>query len=90
MAAAPGANARLPASPNPLPAMTLPDVVVPGGTTHNPGHYKVPAGYDSDVSLHPYTSGLGPCTEGAAPSTGCRHPTILIQPSHYERAPFKR
>ena len=51
-------------------------------------HYVVPPGYDADVALHPYTSGLGPCTEGAVPSTGCRHPKVLIQPSNYDQPPF--
>ena len=54
-------------------------------------HYQVPAGYDADVAMHPYTSGIGPCTEGAAPSQGCRHPTgHPIESSHYERMPFMR
>ena len=54
-------------------------------------HFKVPAGYDADTALHPYTSGLGPCTEGASPSQGCRHPTgNPIPPSRYERAPFNQ
>lgn len=71
------------------PATTLPEVVVPG---HGPSpHYRVPAGYDADVALHPYTSGLGPCTEGATPSQGCHHDTgHPIPPSHYERPPFNR
>jgi hypothetical protein len=55
------------------------------------GHYKVPVGYDSNVSMHPYTSLIGPCPEGATPSQGCRHPTgTPITPSHYERAPFNQ
>lgn len=68
---------------------TLPEVVVPGrGITP---HYRVPAGYDADVALHPYTSGLGPCTEGASPDQGCRHSAKQpIAPSHYERWPFMR
>jgi hypothetical protein len=53
-------------------------------------HYKVPPGYDADGSLHPYTSGIGPCPEGASPSTGCTHPSTLIAPSSYERPPFNR
>jgi hypothetical protein len=53
-------------------------------------HYKVPTGYDADVSLHPYTSGIGPCAEGASPSTGCKRPSILIAPSNYDRPPFNR
>jgi hypothetical protein len=40
-------------------------------------HFRVWAGYDANVALHPYTSNLGPGAE-AAP----------IRPSHYERAPF--
>jgi len=53
--------------------------------------FKVSVGYDADVTLHPYTSGLGPCTEGAQPAQGCRHPTgNPIPPSHYERAPFNQ
>jgi hypothetical protein len=54
-------------------------------------HFKVPVGFDADVGLHPYTSGLGPCTEAAQPSQGCRHDTgHPILPSHYERAPFNQ
>jgi hypothetical protein len=69
----------------------LPDVVVRGGPTPNPGHYRVPAGYDADVALHPYTSGIGPCTEGASPSQGCHHATgNPIAPSHYEQPAFTR
>jgi hypothetical protein len=71
----------------------LPDVNVQGQPAPNPNphHYKVPVGYDSDVAMHPYTSGLGPCTEGATPSQGCRHSTgTPIPPSHYEQAPFNR
>ncbi len=49
-------------------------------------HYQVPPGYDSMVAMHPYTSGTGVCTEGAAPAQGCHHPTgTPIPPSHYER-----
>ena len=40
-------------------------------------HFQVWAGYDAMVALHPYTSNIGPGTEGAR-----------IQPSLYERAPF--
>lgn len=54
-------------------------------------HYKVPVGYDSNVAMHPYTSGFGPCTEGASPAQGCRHPTSNpMPPSHYERPPFNQ
>src|SRR5215472_4752256 len=64
-------------------SVVLPDVTVQGQRGPNPGHYRVPAGYDADAALHPYTSGLGPCTEGAQPSQGCRHSTgTPIQPSH--------
>jgi hypothetical protein len=27
-------------------------------------HFQEPPGYDSNVTLHPYTSGLGPCPQG--------------------------
>ena len=54
-------------------------------------HFVVPTGYDADVTMHPYTSLLGPCPEGANPSQGCRHPTgTPITPSHYERPPFNQ
>jgi len=54
-------------------------------------HHKVPAGYDAAVAMHPYTSGSGPCAEGASPAQGCRHPTgNPLPPSHYERSPFNR
>jgi hypothetical protein len=72
------------------PTTTLPEVVVPGRGTPAP-HYRVPAGYDGDVALHPYTSGLGPCTQAAVPDQGCRHATgHPIPPSHYDRPPFTR
>jgi hypothetical protein len=50
--------------------------------------FRVWPGYDSDVALHPYTSNMGPCPEGAN-GGGCG-PTHgeIISPSHYERAPF--
>ena len=75
------------------PSVTLPDVTVQGQPA--PGrtgpHYRVPAGYDADVAFHPYTSGIGPCTEGASPSQGCHHSTgTPIAPSHYEQPPFTR
>lgn len=69
---------------------TLPEVVVPGRAVTSP-RYRVPAGYDGDVALHPYTSGLGPCAEGAVSSQGCHNATSHpIPPSHYERPPFTR
>ena len=83
------AAAADPATASPqVAAATLPEVVV---RPNFPGHYTVPTGYDSNVWLHPYTSGLGPCTEGASPSQGCHHDTgHPILPSHYERAPFNQ
>jgi hypothetical protein len=64
----------------------------PSSLNHIPfQHYRVPAGYDAAVAMHPYTSGFGPCTEGAAPAQGCRHPTgNPIPPSRYERPPFNQ
>ena len=75
------------------PSRALPDVTAQGQTA--PGrtapHYRVPPGYDADVAMHPYTSGLGPCTEGASPSQGCHHSTgTPISPSHYEQPAFMR
>jgi|SRR5579863_636045 len=76
-----GAQAPLQLSTN------IPDVVVHQET----GHWTVPAGYDSDVAMHPYTSGLGPCTEGASPSQGCHHSTgNPLPPSRYDRPPFNQ
>jgi hypothetical protein len=51
-------------------------------------HFRVWAGYDADVALHPYTSNCGPCPEGQI-GTGCgeSHGT-MIKPSKYERSPF--
>lgn len=76
----------------PAAAITmLPEVVVPGRAVPSSPHYRVPAGYDANVAMHPYTSGLGPCTEGAVPSQGCHNATSHpIPPSHYERPPFIR
>jgi hypothetical protein len=82
-------------------AITLPDVVVTPqpyarGSSPRPSsenripvsHFRVWLGYDSQVALHPYTSGLGPCPEGGS-GAGCEpwHGS-LIKPSHYERPPF--
>ncbi|HEY1795903.1 MAG TPA: hypothetical protein VGG57_07270 [Stellaceae bacterium] len=54
-----------------------------------PSHYQVPAGYDGMVAMHPYTSGMGVCTEAASPAQGCSHPTgTPIPASHYDRVPF--
>lgn len=83
-------------------AVTLPGVAVvapqpyapgngprPGPGNHDrPYHFRVWPGYDSDPAMHPYTSNLGPCTEGANGS-GCElQHGQLIKPSHYERPPF--
>ena len=64
----------------------------PSSLSHRPFyHYKVPVGYDSNMAMHPYTSGFGPCAEGASPSQGCRQPTSNPMPaSHYERPPFNQ
>jgi hypothetical protein len=64
----------------------------PSSLNHIPfHHFKVPVGYDSDMTMHPYTSGFGPCTEGASPSQGCRHPTgHPVMPSLYERLPLNQ
>jgi hypothetical protein len=66
-----------------------PPQVVP--SSHNPPHYQVPAGYDADVAMHPYSSGLGPCPDNAQPAQGCHHPeSTPIPPSRYDRPPFTR
>ena len=44
-------------------------------------HYEVPADFDGDVALHPYTSLLGPCPEGVLGA----HCVNTILPSHYNR-----
>jgi hypothetical protein len=64
----------------------------PSSLNHRPAyHYKVPVGYDAAVMMHPYTSSMGPCTEGASPSQGCRHDTNRpISTSRYERPPFNQ
>jgi len=65
-----------------VPGVSLPPVNVLGYVPST--HFQVPPGYDADVSMHPYTSGIGPCTEGAMPSQGCHHDTGKpIPPSHY-------
>lgn len=43
--------------------------------------YPVPPDFDTNVSLHPYTSLIGPCPEG---SLGA-HCAITILPSHYNQ-----
>jgi hypothetical protein len=48
-------------------------------------HFAVPAGYDTDRSMVPYTNGLGLCIDGSAPS-GCTR----AAPSRYEQGPFNQ
>jgi hypothetical protein len=36
-------------------------------------HYQVPPGYDANLNMHPYTSGIGPFPAGSKP------------PSHYNK-----
>ena len=45
-------------------------------------HYQVPPDFDSDVTLHPYTSPLGPCPQGGPGKVACSE---MIPPSHYNR-----
>jgi hypothetical protein len=53
-------------------------------------HFKVPAGYDSNVAMHPYTSGMGPCTEHHDLGCGPSSRGWVIKPSQYERPPFNQ
>jgi len=46
-------------------------------------HYEVPPDYESNVALHPYTSGLGPCPQGGPGKLACS--SEVIPPSHYNR-----
>jgi hypothetical protein len=71
-------------------ALALVGCVPPEKLAASAQHYTVPPGYDADVSLHPYTSGVGVCPEGAQASTGCFRPGRLMMPSHYELPPFNR
>ena len=41
-------------------------------------HYQMPADYDANVALRPYTSGLGSCTQGG-------YGPCKLAPSHYSR-----
>jgi hypothetical protein len=45
-------------------------------------HYQVPPDFDNDVTLHPYTSGLGPCPHGGPGKLECSE---VVPPSHYNR-----
>ena len=45
-------------------------------------HYEVPPDYDNDATLHPYTSGLGPCPHGGPGKQVCGE---LVPPSRYSR-----
>ena len=80
------------ASPQ-VAATTLPEVVVRPGSqggyymapyVNGYGYktqvqlYQVPADFDRNVALHPYTSRLGPCVDGSNPG-GCPP----VPPSHY-------
>jgi hypothetical protein len=53
-------------------------------------HFKVPAGYDANVAMHPYTSGMGPCTEHHDLGCGPSSRGWVIKPSQYERPPFNQ
>jgi hypothetical protein len=53
-------------------------------------HFKVPAGYDANVSMHPCTSGLGPCTEHHDLGCGPSSRGWVIKSSHYEQSPFNQ
>jgi len=44
-------------------------------------HYEVPPGYDVDVTMHPYTSAIGPSEYGARTRAG----DLLTSRSHYNR-----
>ncbi len=76
--------------------VTPPAVTAPTGPrasssgTVRSDSFQVWVGYDADVALHPYTSGVGPCPEGTL-GAGCDplHGQV-IRPSSYERAPFIR
>jgi len=50
------------------------------GNTVKAEHYEAPPGFDNDVALHPYTSGLGPCPHGGPEKVVC---SDLIPASHY-------
>jgi hypothetical protein len=63
----------------------------PSSLNHIPfQHFKVPAGYDADAAMHPYTSGLGPCTEHHDLGCGPSSRGWVIKPSHYEQSPFNQ
>ncbi len=47
-------------------------------------HYEVPADYDSNVAMHPYTSLQGPCPEGG--NSGADICKRLISASKYRRS----
>ena len=87
-----------------VPTIALPDITVfpreahpytsslgpraSSWTTVRAPHFRVWPGYDSDLTLHAYTSAIGPCPEGQNGS-GCSPPHgSIIAPSHYERRPF--
>jgi hypothetical protein len=87
-----------------LPQVTI-SPAAPYGSLYDTGHsvkassehfipasrYQVPTGDDTMAAMHPYTTGLGPCTMNASPAQGCHHDTSNpIPPSHYERAPFSQ
>jgi hypothetical protein len=55
---------------------------VSSGDGRRSEHYEVPADFDSNVALHPYTSGLGPCPHGGPGKCVCSE---VIPPSRYNR-----
>ena len=63
---------------------------ISGGQQAGAGRFRVWPGYDADVTLHPYTSEMRPCPEGAL-GTGCTNGAPrgkIIAPSYYEQVPF--
>ena len=44
-------------------------------------HYEVPPDYDNNITLHPYTSGLGPCPHGGPGKVNCS--SEMVPASHY-------
>jgi hypothetical protein len=81
-----GVSAAAPGNPSMMPYSSN---VGPRVSSHNTIpyiHFDVPAGYDDNVAMHPYTSAISPCTEGGTGS-GCNRPTgKIILPSHYNKS----
>jgi hypothetical protein len=71
--------------PRPRPGYYMAPYVNAFGYKTMAEHYQVPADFDANVQLHPYTSGLGPWP---GPAKHRSNGPIVKTPSHYNGWPW--